>query len=153
MNAESLKRLLDSCFVAKRLVETLPELPNGMKPRHIHVMDVIYGIQNTGKPCRVGDVSSALNITMPSITKLIQELERLGMLEKYADADDKRVALLKLTDEGIACVERHIVDFHGEWAEFLSDIADDQVEEVIGIIERLWQTMPGKEKGKNGKRW
>lgn len=152
MDAESLKRLLDSCFVAKRLVETLPELPNGMKPRHIHVMDVIYEIQNAGKPCRVSDVSSTLNITMPSITKLIQELDRLGMVEKYADADDKRVALLKLTDEGIACVERHVVDFHGEWVEYLSDITDEQVKEVIGIIERLWQTMPGKEKGKNGKR-
>lgn len=146
MNAQSLKQLLDTCFVARRLVETLPELPKRMKPRHIHVMDVIYGRQNAGKPCRVSDVSETLHITMPSVTKLIQELTALGMVEKYADADDKRVALLRLTDEGFACVERYVTEFHGEWADRLSDITDEEVKATIEIITRLWQTMPGREK-------
>lgn len=143
MNADSLKQLLDACFVAKRIVETLPELPRGMKPRHIHVLDTIYGVCETRSQCRVGDVSLALNITMPSITKLIGELEALEMLEKYGDREDKRVTLLRLTSKGEACVKKHVQDFQKQWAECLEGISDEKVQEAVEIIWRLRDTMPG----------
>lgn len=149
MNTTSLKQLLDTCFVAKRIVETLPELPKGIKPRHIHVLDAIQDIQKQQGMCRVSDVSARFNITMPSITKLVQELESLGMLEKTADQTDKRVTLLCLTNKGKACVKRHVLEFHNTWANALSDITDEQVKETIEIIKRLQHTMPGRKEGKN----
>ena len=147
MNVESLKKLLDTCFLAKRVVETLPELPEGMKPRHIHVLDAIHEAQTRHGMCRVSDVSTRLNTTMPSITRLIQELERMGMLEKHADQNDKRVTLLSLTDSGMKCVNRHVLKLHSAWAEELADVSDEQVEEVEHIIRRLMATMPGKKEG------
>lgn len=149
MNTTSLKQLLDTCFTAKRIVETLPELPKGIKPRHIHVLDAIQDIQKQQGMCRVSDVSTKLNITMPSITKLVQELESLGMLEKTADSTDKRVTLLCLTSKGRACVKRHVLEFHDAWAAALSDITDEQVKETIEIIKRLQQSMLGRRGGKN----
>lgn len=143
METKNLKRLLDVCYVAKRVVETLPELPEGMKPRHIHVLDAVYEMQHSQGMCRVSDVSARLNITTPSVTKLIQELEQRGLLEKDADAEDRRVVLLRLTDDGMACVKRYVVDLHREWAEAMGDIADEQVEETIYLIEHLRNTMPG----------
>lgn len=144
MNTTSLKRLLDTCFLAKHIVETLPELPKGMKPRHIHVMDAIEETLRLNGMCRVSDVNSKLNITMPSVTKLIQELEAAGMVRKQTDAKDKRVTLLYLTDDGMACVQRHVRKLHGAWADALHDVSDEQAEEVIRIMEELWNTMPGR---------
>ena len=40
MRTEVLKQLLDACHLAKKSIETMPKLPKGMKPRHVHVMDV-----------------------------------------------------------------------------------------------------------------
>ena len=37
MTQEKLKQFLDACFDAKRLIEKLPDLPDGMKPRQVHV--------------------------------------------------------------------------------------------------------------------
>lgn len=145
MTTQNLKKLLDVCYVAKRVVETLPELPEGMKPRHIHVLDAVYELQRDKGICRVSDVSARLNITTPSVTKLIQELEQRKLLEKDMDAGDKRVVLLKLTDDGMACVKRYVVDFHREWAEAMDSFPDDQVEETICMIERLYETMPGRQ--------
>lgn len=150
MDTTSLKRLLDACFVAKHVVETLPELPKGMKPRHIHVLDAVDEIQNQQGHCRVSDVSTRLNITMPSITKLIQELERRGLLSKQTAEEDKRVILLELTGEGRECVRRHVLEFHSAWVEQLGDISDEEAMEAIRIIRRLHETMPGKEGGKHG---
>lgn len=149
MKAEALKRLLDVCYVAKRVVETLPELPKGMKPRHIHVLDAVYEVQHTRGMCRVSDVSARLNITTPSVTKLIQELELKQLLEKYTDESDKRVVLLRLTDDGRSCVQRYVTDLHREWAEAMGEFTDHQVNETIHMIERIFETMPGRKEGKN----
>lgn len=152
MNADNLKQLLDSCFLAKRIVETLPELPHGMKPRHIHVLDAIGTIQATQASCRVSDVSTALNITMPSITKLIQELTARNLVEKYADEYDKRATVLRLTEQGQMCVKYHVTDFHKEWAEALDSLPDEKAREIAEIMEKLWQTMPRKKEEKNGRK-
>ena len=144
MDAEHLKKILDACFTAKHVIETMPELPKGMKPRHIHVLDQISLAWNKRKECRVSDVSEGLNTTMPSITRLVQELEAMGMLEKYPDSEDKRVTLLKLTPKGETCVKKYVYDFHREWAENLSFISNEQVQEAIRLIEQLDATMPGR---------
>lgn len=144
MNTDSLKHLLDACFTAKHIIETMPALPKGMKPRHIHVLDSVNEVCREQEECRVSDVSGRLNITMPSITKLIQELETLGMLEKYEDKWDKRVNLLRLTDKGKAYVKKYVLDFHQAWVKGLEDISDEQAAQGIRMIERLRDTMPGK---------
>lgn len=152
MDTTSLKQLLDTCYVARHIVETLPELPKGMKPRQIHVLDAIHQVLAQQGICRVSDVSSQMNITMPSITKLIQELEAFGMVEKYADPVDKRVSLLRLTGDGRECVKRYVLDFHRDWAKALDGITREQVEETIKTIGHLRDTMPvRKDRDSDGK--
>lgn len=148
MNVADLRKLLDACFIGKRVVETLPELPRGMKPRHIHVLEAVYEIQRSQGACRVSDVSMKLKITTPSVTKLIQELEALDKLKKESDARDRRVVLVSLTEEGLACVKCHVVDLHSEWAEAMGDITAEQAEEVLRLLRRLKNVMPGKKEGK-----
>lgn len=142
MNVSSLKGLLDACFLAKRIVETLPELPQHMKPRHIHVLNVVYETQNRRGLCRVSDVSDSLSITMPSVTRLVQELTQLGMLTKQPDREDGRITLLTLTEKGTECVLRHVVRFQSTWAEALDGITDEQAADAIHVIEELWRMQP-----------
>lgn len=145
MTANGLKSLLDVCFTAKHIVETMPELPKGMRPRHIHVLEQVEETCLRQGECRVSDVSTRMNITMPSITKLIQEMEAMGMVEKRGDKGDKRVSLLKLTDKGAAHVKKYVRDFHRDWVKNLEDISDDQVREAVEIIEKLHDSMPGRQ--------
>ena len=105
MTQEKLKQFLDACFDAKRLIEKLPDLPDGMKPRQVHVLDAVNEIQKKQGFCRVSDISSYMNTTLPSITKLVQELEERNLLVKQADEKDKRVINLTLTEEGKEFVE------------------------------------------------
>ena len=98
MTQEKLKQFLDACFDAKRLIEKLPDLPDGMKPRQVHVLDAVNEIQKKQGFCRVSDISSYMNTTLPSITKLVQELEERNLLVKQADEKDKRVINLTLTE-------------------------------------------------------
>lgn len=144
MDKDNLKNLLDACFTAKHVIETLPELPKGMKPRHIHVLDQVSMVCKTHGECRVSDVSDGLNTTMPSITKLVQELERMRLIVKYPDQEDKRVTLLKLTEQGEACAKKYVYDFQNKWAQNLSFIPNEEVQKTIRLIEQLAQTMPDR---------
>lgn len=145
MDNRHLKLLLDSCFTARQIVETLPEIPKGMKPRHMHVLEAVRTVSYEKGCCRVSDISSELNVTTPSISKLICELEEMGMLKKFADKNDKRVTCIVLTTEGKTCVKKYVTDFHEKWAGNLRDITNQQAEQTALTISRLMESMPGKE--------
>lgn len=143
MDNRHLKLLLDSCFTARHIIETLPEIPKGMKPRHIHVLEAVRTVSYEKDICRVSDISCELNVTTPSISKLICELEEMGMLEKFPDQNDKRAICIALTTEGKTCVKKYVTDFHTKWAANLKDITNKQAEQTARIIECLMQSMPG----------
>lgn len=145
MDVRHLRELIDACFMAKRIVETLPAIPDGMKPRHFHVMDAIRNISYMQDGCRVSDVSTYLNTTTPSISRLIRELEEKQYVEKYADEHDGRVTYVRLTVDGQACVRKYVTEFHAAWAKQLKDISNKQAEETVLTISRLKDSMPGEE--------
>ena len=142
MNSKMIKRLLDACFVAKRITETMEELPKGMKPRHFHVIDAIYEQKILFGKARVSDVSKRLNVTTPSVTKLINDLEAMGVVEKYVTEDDKRVTLLRLTEKGDAYERHYVTEYHTEWARQLTDVTDTQAQNAIIVIQKLQRAMP-----------
>lgn len=146
MNETSIRQLLDTCFTAKHVVETMKELPKGFKPRHIHVIEAIYELSTNQEEVRVSDVSHRLNITTPSVTKLIQELEERGTLEKYQQKEDKRVTLVALTDFGRELQKRYVAEYHRAWSEQMQDVTEEEVKTVIRVIARLEETMPGGKK-------
>lgn len=142
MDARHLKLLLDACFTAKKIIETLPAIPDGMKPRHFHVLDAIRSISYEKEICRVSDVSSYLHTTTPSISKLIRELEERKLIEKSSDQKDKRITYLNLTVEGQALVRQYVTDFHSNWSKNMKDISNKQAEDTVILMNRLFESMP-----------
>ncbi len=39
MTVQTIKRMLDACYQAKRIREMLPALPSGVTPSYIHFLD------------------------------------------------------------------------------------------------------------------
>ena len=103
-------------------------------------MDELARVQ---EEVRVSDISQYLNITTPSVTKLIQELEKMKALKKDSQKEDKRVSLVCLTDYGLELQEKYVTNYHKEWADKLQDVTQDEEDTVIRVIKRLSETMPG----------
>ena len=57
MNADKIKRMLDACYLAKRIRELLPELPEGVTPAYIQYMDVIHIIKEQQEHVKISDIS------------------------------------------------------------------------------------------------
>lgn len=85
MTVENIKALLDACYQAKRARELLPELPKGVSSSYIHYLDTIEGLEGQGIRVKVFDISDALNIPRPGVTRTVQKL--------YTVMSERRISL------------------------------------------------------------
>ena len=143
LDGRDVEKLLDGCFYAKKLTENLPPLPQGVRQRPNFVLQEIYRITGRQGFCRVSDIAHKLNTSMPSITRMVGELERDGYLRKKVDPKDKRVVLVELLEPGQAFVRRGRA-FHKEWGRNIDDITEEDVETVIRTLERFRKAVPEK---------
>lgn len=142
VDTNQIEKLLDLCFVAKKIIETLPSLPKGMKQRQNFVLYEIYKLINKNGSCHVSDVAWNLNTSMPSITKLIGELEYMEFLEKKPDSKDKRAVLITLTEKGIQFVQSHMIEFHEAWAKNLDGVSEEDIQRAFETIVKFKRSMP-----------
>ena len=85
MTVENIKALLDACYQAKRARELLPELPKGVSTSYILYLDTIEGLERQGIRVKVSDISDALNIPRPGVTRTVQKL--------YTVMSERRISL------------------------------------------------------------
>lgn len=137
MNAKLVKELLDACFLAKKAVQTLPPLPDGFVPRHVHVIDAIHQLAETRDAVHVGDVSSLMQSTTPSVTKLIGELEKAGYVAKRGVPGDRRFVAIGLTKKGMRFYDTHIASFHATLADAFADLSEKDCRAAIAVMTAL----------------
>lgn len=56
-------------------------------------------------PIRLTALAAKEGVSQPSMTQLIQRLERLGLVARLADPDDGRVVLIGITEQGQALLD------------------------------------------------
>lgn len=131
------RKFLDSCHEARRIVELLPNLPPRIKPRHVRIIQVVHDLYGKNKIVRVSDVAEAMKGTMPSITKLVNELCEMKVLIKKQSRNDRRVYTLKLTAKGQRYYNLYVDRFHNWLTEEMQSIPDEDVEAAVRTIEKV----------------
>lgn len=141
MTVELIKQMLDACYQAKRARELLPTLPEGVLPSYIQYLDVIQKLEAQGLSARVSDISDALHLPRPGVTRTVKEMERKGYLKKIASAEDGRVTYLTPTEAGQKL--SHIFDeqYFQALAPFMEAISEEDAECMIRTIEQFYNIM------------
>ena len=93
MKVESVKLILDVCAEAAHIEQLLPELPQGITPRCVRVIEQIAKLSKEHRDVRVSDISEMLDVTRPGITAVLRELTEMGYVTKSRDDVDSRVVL------------------------------------------------------------
>ena len=124
MTIQNIKTLLDACYLAKRVRELLPALPQGVSPSYVQYLDVIEQLEARGVRVKVSDISDTLHLPRPGVTRTVKEMEDGGYLEKTASAEDGRVTYLSITERGRALSQTHNTEFFAKLAPLLADISD-----------------------------
>lgn len=141
MTVENIKALLDACYQAKRARELLPELPKGVSSSYIHYLDTIERLERQGVRVKVSDISDALNIPRPGVTRTVKEMEQRGYLEKKTSPDDGRVTYLTVTESGKRLSGTFNGQVFAQLAPLLEDVPDEDVACTIRTVQKLYTAM------------
>ena len=141
MTNKKIKRMLDACYQAKRIRETLPPLPEGIMSSHIRYMDMIQELQKQKVHVRVSDLSDVLNIPRPGVTRTIKEMEKKGLVQKISSPDDGRVTYLSLTEHGKKISEKYNENYFNELIPYLDGISDADADCMIQTIQKFYDIM------------
>lgn len=141
MTRDKVKKVMDACYLAKRVRDLLPTLPNGVTSSHVHYLDTIRKLELKTDSVRVSDISDELGLPKPGVTKTIKDMEKLGLVEKQADKTDGRVVFLKITAAGKALLDEYVDELFGELSRELDDVSDDDADAMIETVEKLYRVM------------
>ena len=141
MNAEMAKQLLDACYLAKRARDLLPALPEGVLPSFIQYLDVIQKLEKQGVQAKVSDVSDALHLPRPGVTRTVKDMQAKGYLQKQVSVDDGRITFLTVTEKGRALSRKYDEDYFRELIQYLNGISEAEAECTIRTIQKFYEIM------------
>lgn len=141
MTNEKIKRMFDACYQAKRIREMLPPLPPGVMPSYIQYLDVIRKLEGQGTGVKVSDISDALNLPRPGVTRTVKEMEKKGYICKISSPDDGRVTYISATEEGEELSKKYDEYYFNDLRADLSDITEEEADDMIRTIEKFYKIM------------
>lgn len=141
MTTDKIKRMMDACYLAKRIRDMLPELPEGVAPSYISYIDTVHKLESRGKKVKISDISDTLNLPRPGVTKTVKEMEAKGYLKKIPSSEDGRITYISVTEAGEKLSEKYDKNYFGELVKYLDDISEEEADGMINTIEKLYQVM------------
>ena len=147
MKSEKVKEMLDSCYMAKRILDMLPKLPEGVLPSYVRYLETIIELEEKNQKVRVSDVSEVLNLPRPGVTRTINAMEEKGYLKKETAKHDGRVTYVTVTKEGKMIFEKYNKNYFQKLALCLNHVSNDEADCMIQTIEKFYEVMcEGREK-------
>ena len=141
MTNEKIKRMFDACYQAKRIREMLPPLPPGVMPSYIQYLDVIRKLEGQGTGVKVSDISDALNLPRPGVTRTVKEMETGGYLQKKTSPDDRRITYISITEAGRALSQTYDAEYFSALAPSLDIISEEDARQMVQTMETFYQIM------------
>ncbi|SDB06510.1 MarR family transcriptional regulator [Eubacterium oxidoreducens] len=141
MKPDTLKTFIDACTYARKILSFLPALPKDITPRHIRILGTIHELQQTNSLVKVSDVADVMHATRPSITRLINELESLKLVDKKQSTSDKRIITLQLTKKGHEYQKLYIEDYYKEMSDILSAYTDEDILKTSKLLNDVYDTL------------
>jgi DNA-binding MarR family transcriptional regulator len=71
-------------------------------------LTVLIILRMSGKPLRVGEIATRMQVAGPHITRHTHELERRELVRRLSDVDDRRARLVELTPAGAEIADRYL---------------------------------------------
>ena len=135
---ESAYRTLITTFgMLKRVMEPF-FASHGISGGQWGVLRALQRAADEGKPAlRLMDLSDRLLIRPPSVTGVVDGLERLGLVERAADESDQRSKQVSLTASGRKLVKQMLRSHSARVQTIMSDLSQAEQAQLQSLLERL----------------
>jgi DNA-binding MarR family transcriptional regulator len=107
--------------------------------------DVLASMRRSGAPYQLtpGQLSRATLVTTGGMTKRIDRLEAKGLVRRRPDPDDRRGALIELTDAGRALVDEVAGAHFANEERLLAGMSPAKREQLAGLLREMLRSLEG----------
>lgn len=103
----------------------------------------ILSILSAFDGCRVTTLAELAGETQPVTSRVVDQMERDGLVERRDDPDDARVSGVWLTEVGCQTFFMLMPDAGAMVDEFTADLDDCEVDQLAGLLTRALANTPG----------
>lgn len=83
------------------------------------------------------DLAQAACLLNPSLTRIMQHLERKGMIRRTDHPSDRRRVLLDITPEGVALLRAAVPESQAIFARLEQQFGRDKMEQLLDLLNEL----------------
>ena len=91
----------------------------------------------------MSDISDAMELPRPGVTRTVKEMEEKGYLKKMASEADGRVTYIAVTRKGTNLSQKYDEQYFKSLLPYMEEISDEDAECMIRTIEKFYQIMCG----------
>lgn len=114
--------------------------PFGITPTQFNVLRILRGAGEDGLPrC---EVQGRLVAPVADTTRLLDRLERMGLVTRARNTDDRRVVTSRITPKGAALVEKASVAIREFEDDKLGQVSDARLKSLIGVLDEIRRLTP-----------
>jgi DNA-binding MarR family transcriptional regulator len=92
-------------------------------------------------PCQLNELSKTLQISAPTVTGIIDRLEKLGYVKRIHDKDDRRVVNVGLTAKGKKLAGKLKKTLKEKWEGLLSKLPKKDQKNYVSILRKIQRGM------------
>ncbi|NLY96716.1 MAG: MarR family transcriptional regulator [Clostridiaceae bacterium] len=152
--------LLYSCFNMRRQLNRFISGGNLSQGEYLVLRNIRLSNKESKGDDREGtlkaaDLSDMLELSRPSITRILNTLENRGYITRSIDPKDRRSIRMELTDAGNEAFDlanRRIADTAERIAESLGEDDTDKLTELLDKLAEVYKKMFEEKEGEKGER-
>ncbi|MFJ7726310.1 MarR family winged helix-turn-helix transcriptional regulator [Neobacillus sp. NPDC097160] len=111
---------------------------SGFNPSEFRVLATIQRYANEkNTEMKVSEISQLLQVTPPTITQIVNILEKDSLIERTVDPEDRRAVKIKLTPAGIEATESARKAFGDTFLGLIDYLGEDESEQLAGLLSKV----------------
>ena len=110
-----------------------------LKPSEFMVLQVVKHFYIDGTDSMmVSEISDQLKIARPTVTQLVNSLQRKGFLEKHRDEHDKRVVRIHLSEKGKDLAKKGADEFYRRFEGLAEHLGNAKSDELAVLLQEVF---------------
>lgn len=139
MNASSLEQEMIETFRLFSKAEWREHSIDGLKSSEVRVLLCLKFLsEENDDGVNISDISKRLSVTSPTVTQIIKNLSIEGYVERYNDARDKRITLIRSTDTGTDIAERAAQRYRSYFSGLIKKLGEEKSEMLIVLLNQAF---------------
>jgi DNA-binding MarR family transcriptional regulator len=120
--------------IQRKLVRTaFSQIEEDITLPHLEILKTLH----TEGTKHIAEIGEKLQIPKPQMTHLIDRLEKIGVVARQPDANDRRIINIALTAKGNGIINEFDATIESYISDKLSALTDDELQELSSSLRKL----------------